>query len=359
MEARELSGFGQAGVSADNSDLMIGRPALSTIWQGMRWRAVGSRLWPRPVQEPFHQFLILGVLEETLGPDWLEAEWMRSADKQHPVATWLQKYNSILNGPAPTDAKDEGNGVWSINPDGSTQSLVCLAYDIYLIQHTSQLPERLLKRLRHPDQFQGVAYELHAASLFARLGHKIEWVHSPSETHFEFVARNPATGEQIAVEAKSKHRDGILGFRGTPKEQAELQAGAVRLLTDAIEKAPNDLPYVIFVDLNLPVEADGVSTRLLEEVQTDVARLRKTRLLVPEPWSAIVLTNNGWHWSARIEGPGAHIVVIPEWSRNPLASETIALITEAVKQDSWVPHDDELAERSYAPFPPPPGAQLE
>lgn len=72
----------------------------------------------------------------------------------------------------------------------------------------------MLKRLKNHQQFQGAAYELRVAGVFARLGFKINFLDDTDRSikHCEFLA----TKEDlvISVETKSKHREGILNHEG-------------------------------------------------------------------------------------------------------------------------------------------------
>ena len=67
--------------------------------------------------------------------------------------------------------------------------------------------------------------------------------------HVEFVAAHKATGQHILVEAKSRHRSGVMGRTGEQDEKPDIRFR--RLINDAIAKDP-DNPLAIFVDTNLP-----------------------------------------------------------------------------------------------------------
>lgn len=69
--------------------------------------------------------------------------------------------------------------------------------------------------------------------------------------HAEFTVRYVATGQLLSVEAKSRHRDGVLGRPGAPKVRPDFNLGG--LINDAVAKKPPH-PLVIFVDTNLPLQ---------------------------------------------------------------------------------------------------------
>src|SRR5262249_49447304 len=142
--------------------------------------------------------------------------------------------------------------------DGAMLSLIALSHDLYSVEHTNRLPQSMIERLRDPREFQGVRYEVAVAAIWSRLGFTLEWVSTSAGPGavVEFIATNPITYERTAVEAKSRHRPGALGFPGAAAEDpAAITAGVQALLESARTKSPGDMPYAIFVDLNLPPEA--------------------------------------------------------------------------------------------------------
>jgi len=231
----------------------VGRPRIDTIWKNRRVRAVGSRICFRPPEEPFHQFLVEGLLSEALGEAWLREQLALPPSERHPVAQWIGHMAELMADWPPPGARQESEAIWSFLPDGVVQCLVVLAWDLYSLQHTNGIPESVMNRLRHPDQFQGARYEIAIGAIFARLGFTLEWAEPTGAPIPEFTAVNQRTGERIAVEAKSRHRPGALGHPGEPPDElAALRAGVEQPIRRALPKAPGDKPFVVFVDLNLP-----------------------------------------------------------------------------------------------------------
>jgi hypothetical protein len=74
--------------------------------------------------------------------------------------------------------------------------------------------------------------------------------------HPEFIARNRRTGEEAAVETKSRHRPGVLHQPGTLPPAEKLRADVDRLYREALRQDPRDRPFVIFLDVNLPPNTD-------------------------------------------------------------------------------------------------------
>jgi hypothetical protein len=67
----------------------------------------------------------------------------------------------------------------------------------------------------------------------------------PSCKHPEFTATHLQSGVVVDVEAKSRHRSGVLGYHGTEQSLAEITLGIHRKLNEAVEKA-GDRPLIVF-----------------------------------------------------------------------------------------------------------------
>jgi hypothetical protein len=69
--------------------------------------------------------------------------------------------------------------------------------------------------------------------------------------HVEFMAVHKETGQHVLVEAKSRHRAGVLGQPGVPSADPDVRFN--RLINDAVAKDPQN-PLAVFVDTNLSAE---------------------------------------------------------------------------------------------------------
>lgn len=135
------------------------------------------------------------------------------------------------------------------NPDGNVRApttegmraLQVLADDVYQLAHLTDMPPKLCARLRDLEQFQGARYEILTASLFAHCGFQIEFITDTSKRNPEFFAHKD--GERIGVEAKSRHRAGVLNRRG--EFDREAPAEIKRLCEDAAGQNPGD-PHFSF-----------------------------------------------------------------------------------------------------------------
>jgi hypothetical protein len=211
------------------------------------WRiiVVGGELVRVPRKTTFHSFLFQH-LYNVLGPGWITSELNKQRDS-HPVAEWAEAERRIR--PITDDAAES----LEIVPNGILKAFMALAYDLYVVADNEQLLKRLVKRLKHPRQFQGARYELAVTATLLRAGFDIvhEDERDSSRRHPEFIAKHRLTGEEVAVEAKSKHRTGVLGFHDPKAEPADPRLGIGGLVRNAMGKV-KDLPYVVFIDLNLP-----------------------------------------------------------------------------------------------------------
>lgn len=179
------------------------------------------------------------------------------------------------------------------------KALQVLADDIYQLAHVTDIPAKLLARLRDPEHFQGARYEILAASLFARCGFEIEFITDTSKRNPEFFARKE--GERIAMEAKSRVRAGVLNRRGEFDKDAP--AEIKRLYEDAAGQNPGDCAFLIFIDVNFVPTPD---VQLMEKNWVKEA-LKAFEYREQEERenrdTALILTNFGWHFSHQEGAP--------------------------------------------------------
>ena len=229
------------------------RQPISLEFQGYRMVAVGNQLIYQPAEKAkFFTDILLTLLANTFGREWWDAELAKVPDERHPVFQWRAKAMTYQN-KQPKNA----DGHYSAEMTGPMLAYYTFAYDLFVVRDNGRLDTRLLERLKHQDQFQGARHELFAEATCIRAGFTIEHEDESdgSTRHAEFNATHKATGEMISVEAKSKHRPGVLGRPGQREEIGNHSLPIGRLLNDAVAKNPPH-PLVVFLDMNLPV---GVS----------------------------------------------------------------------------------------------------
>jgi hypothetical protein len=311
---------------------LIGRPFVSALFNGWRYVAVGSRMAKFPPEATLHEFLEAFLVDDVLGRDWVAGE-LKRGNEAHPIARWLADLRALR-------ARSVGSqGVREVDMTGSALAFLTLAYDVYSTYHCGALPPRILHRLKHPVEFQGAKYEVAVAGLFARAGFTIAWIDDPTRKRPEFLASQKTTGERLVVEAKSRHRPGVLGRPGAVDVEV-MKADLGRLLHDALEKETDGLPCAIYLDANMPVAATGDEERQrLRDIQRMLDR-RESSPQQPDPFVGVTVTNFSWHYAgdAPAIGRSESVLVVPRYPRVALRdARTLQLIFEAAKQYGDVP----------------------
>ncbi|MCH7521012.1 MAG: hypothetical protein IIB42_04820, partial [Candidatus Marinimicrobia bacterium] len=181
------------------------KPIISATAKGTRLVAVGSRVFEgtwRTSPDFLREYL-----RHPIGEKWFNQELKKPDEEQHPIMRWWILYHEFSNQQTPNE-----EGLINEVPNGITKAFYQLAYDLYILRHHQLLQEIILRRLLTSNGFQGARYELVATSTMIRAGFSIEFEDESdrSRKHVEFVAIHNDTGERIAIEAKSRHRPGVL-----------------------------------------------------------------------------------------------------------------------------------------------------
>ena len=272
------------------------RPAISAVHQGHRFVAIGSRLIVLPAEKAkYFTDILLALMPQTFGREWWDAELTRPLDQRHTSFQWRAKAMIFMNKQPKTP-----EGIYSAQMTGPMMAYFAFAYDLFVVMDNCRLDERLLERLKHPEQFQGARHELFAEATCIRAGFTIEHENEAdgSTRHAEFTATHKATGEKVSVEAKSKHRPGVMGRPGQREAIGAHNLPVGRLLNDAIAKNPT-YPLVVFLDINLPWQS---AQRLLSAqpphplIQRTVDRMRVGDQKL-DPISLLVVTNHPEHYA--------------------------------------------------------------
>jgi hypothetical protein len=264
-----------------------GRPIISSEMQGIRFVAIGNQLAYGPWRT-FQDFL-LNHVRVRLGAAWGQAEMSKPDAGQHPFIHWLRVMSEQMQ-------KHQGRPgeINSMPMYGAASGVVGLAYDLYTIEHHAEdakdkvALERLLERLRHPDQFLGARHEVRVAGILLRAGFELEWedeIVRKQGGHGEFIATFPETGRAFWVECKmrqSENADGSLRY-------THLVSAALRKTTE--------LERLVFVELasangRLDPETggwpgDAINQLRKLEGQPDSASL---------PPALVIITNFPEHW---------------------------------------------------------------
>jgi len=230
--------------------------------------AVGNRVYYSKAQscKTFHDFLGTYVRVK-LTPEWGNAEIAKPEEEKHQI---IKLYQQLCKWQA-KQVKD-ADGIYRTHNSGVSAAYFQLAYDLYVLDHHMKLQEEIIRRLKIKEGYQGARFELTIAATFIRAGFDIEYEDETDKLkkHPEFVAIHRETGEKIAVEAKSRHREGVLGQPGDPKGREEIKAGINRILNNALAKFTNH-PYIVCIDLNMPpINGNVVDSPVFQEIARTV-----------------------------------------------------------------------------------------
>ena len=192
----------------------------------------------------------MSVLGGTLGEECIAEQEARPEEERHFVR---RAYSKAMEWTHTMEVQEDG--LLAGEPNGWMQYLASLALDVTLLIQAAELPESLVRRLRNHDQYQGARYEVAVAAIFAKLGCRIDFIvdEEHSEKHPEFIATHDPTGVRIAVEAKSRHRPGVIHRPGDHDDEKAQRGDVQWLYKRALEKTSTDGSlFMIFLDVNAP-----------------------------------------------------------------------------------------------------------
>jgi hypothetical protein len=311
------------------------RPTVSADFQGHKFVAVGNQLLWSKKWKTVPDFLI-DYTKQLFG-DWGNGELKKQLDERHQIINWYVDMCLFQQ----RQIRQE-NGLYSAIPNGAFSAFIHLGYDLYTLQHNSIMQTSLVNRLKSKDQFQGARYELFTAATCIRAGYDIEYEDEGDVTkkHPEFIAKHKATGQVITVEAKSRHREGVLGFHDNSTFVGQIKAGIGRLLSEALQKA-GEHPHVIFIDLNLPRDERIVFERPIFTEIRDTIEFICRNGDERDRFALLVITNHPHYYGGEDEPDpaGDTMIVLP---KNPLIvpdhPESIMALYQAAEQYSNIPN---------------------
>jgi hypothetical protein len=283
------------------------------IFQDRKVWALGSRVYyERPEKETFHEFLLFILIHQVLGEEWWTHQASLPENQWHHIYRSFKKYQEWAFKNQQEENKE--GVVWAALPDGWSRSLISLAFDVASLVHTDHLPDDLLHRLKSYDEYQSARYEISIASIFARLGYRIEFLNEKNikEKHCEFFAHDKDTGEVIAVEVKSRKREGVLHVDGV--YNGEYWAHIQRAYRKAQKQNPGDRPFIVFFDINAPQvpDASPLEKPWVREVKALHDKIPLNTPQNPDEISGLVFTNYSFHYQKENQATsGEHLLTIP------------------------------------------------
>jgi hypothetical protein len=302
------------------------RPLITTVHQGHRFIAVGSRLYFNKNWATFTDFLLF-YIRDVMGNDWWLAEAKKEGYERPPILQWHDRWVESSK-----TAKREDDGLVSSVADGLMAALMLTAYDLYVLRDHAKLQDEVVRRLRQRDQFHGARYELFVAATFVRAGFDFAYEDEldTKSKHAEFIATHKESGTKVAVEAKARQRTIKPGY-----DLASIRPPVKQLLVSAAEKKPAH-PLVVFLELNLPPEPAAKLPNWVPEVNAvmgDIAHDNGNA----SPFGAVFFTNRPHIYGETGEpDPAKHYYAV--WASNsPVSEAVIDVIGEAARQYGNVP----------------------
>ena len=310
----------------------------SVDFKGYKVRAVYCTVHTRPLTETFHEFII-GLLCTGFGDRFNDEQIKLPEDKQHVLMKWHREFVKLIRANAKPENKIEGTDHWETRPNGYVQALLSFAYDYYIAKCLNQVSESLMKRLKNYDQFQGARYELGVIATVARAGFDIALLDDKEKTekHCEFIGTHKSTGIQVAFEAKSRHRKGVLHQPGDFDLDSDYKADIVNLIFKACKQKTKDLPFVIFVDLNLPFKAKD---KWFQDVIERFNKLDGPTNEKPDKFNYVFLTNFSYFYDGEFDTnpKGEFNTIISLKPETKLTTDKVLKdITESLHRYSHVP----------------------
>ena len=319
------------------------RPCISTDNWGKKIVAVGNRILAVNDCKFVTDFL-LKYVPTVFGKEWWDAEVQKPEAQRHPVFQWR---TGCLRHKQISPVEADGKHIVAL--DGNSAAYLSFAFSLFAIEDNGRLDGLLLQRLKHPDQFQGAWHETFVEATCLRAGFLIERENEndPSTRHAEFTAVHKAIGVKFSIEAKSKHRPGVLGFAGDVQPDDELSFAFGRLINAAIAKKPQH-PLVIFLDTNLPFHVaqyvysnlEGSGSMAPSPFLKELFERIRAAHGGGYPFVMIAFTNNPDHYVAPHEpDPPKHIHVLMTAHPDGASGKALNALYEAVPLYGNIPNE--------------------
>lgn len=269
------------------------RPPMAVKFGDKMMVGIGNALY-RQTREGDYTFLhaIHDHALHLFGEPMLEAEEKKPLNERHPALQWMEAYVEHHN-----KTVAEGNHDPRATQIGAGAAWYRFAYDLYTIQDNAKLEVVLKNRLLDPDRFQSARHELWVAALNVTAGFELQFENESdnTKTHPEFIGTDKFSNARIAVEAKSRRRNGAYGFASGKDIAPGEIVGIRQLILDAYKKKTN-LPFYVFIDVNLPAAETETYGRWLAEIDQTMADLEKEGYAAPAPANMVFFINDPSHY---------------------------------------------------------------
>jgi hypothetical protein len=312
---------------------------------GQKIRIVGRGVYSGESLPPLGHTIIEHFKSQVLGQKWLEEEAKKPDEKRHIIIRWLSAWDDLRKSGSQNEDASKTKAYLSLT--GETQELIALADDASrILQTENRFPKKLRERLINLREFQGARYELAVAATFIRCNFNVEWINDKTGPtnklgkRYEFNAVHNVTKEVIAVEAKSRRRKGTLHEEGERPDLATLKANVDKLYKEAVTQGPDDKPFAIFIDINLPhqPELQGMDKTWIAEVMAMLRQYGERYTTEPVPFTFLFATNFAWHYKGQgTAGIPENMFVYNTSTPFQVSKQTFDAIGQAVRDYGKLP----------------------
>ncbi len=309
-------------------------PPVEFAWRKVRalWRDL---FFSENNNQTFDEF-VLEVFGRKIGDQWFKEQRKKDEQEKHFLYKCFVEYQkqrqSILFN------EDTSTPVWYI-PNGYSQYLISIAFDVFCLIQTSNLNNgRMLKRLKDSRKFQWAAYEIRVAGIFARAGAQIDFLDDVNRSikHCEFIAKK--WDIIVSVEAKSKHRKGVLNEEGEVDSDSIFDWNITKQIAEAKGQKWEGLFYV-FIDLNSPIieRIDAWQA----EVQKQLPRIVGEDGIHIRGLDGLRVTNFGFHYDAEEEHKSSKFVFMKSGSIWSTVDDFTSALIKGAENYGIVPNLDQ------------------
>lgn len=262
------------------------RRPVGVLMDGKIWMAHAGQIFEQIREGPYN--FVDALHDHALhffGDEILDLQESMPLHKRHPAIQWMHRHVEVVQ------------LLGQSKSDGNAAAWYRFAYDLFTIRDNETLSLELRSRLLDPLAFQAARYELKVAAICSTAGFDLHFENESDNRrrHPEFVGVDRASGTRIAVEAKSRHRRGVLGFRGGVDQLPGHKVDVRKNVLDAYRKQA-EYPFYVFVDVNLPPASATELSRWEEELNSLMIDLRAEGYASPCPANAVFFTNDPSHY---------------------------------------------------------------
>ncbi|MBI5359395.1 MAG: hypothetical protein HZA48_02305 [Planctomycetes bacterium] len=277
----------------------------NAIHKGYRFRAVGSKVYTRPINETFHEFIIGCYLLGLYGEKWRQEQMKLAENKRHVLIEWVNSWREFKSS-LHDDKHKIKEHLYAAPPSGKVKALMQFAYDIFCLEAINKLPDFWKARIKNNKEFQGARYEIAVAAILARAGFEITFLDEQAikTKHCEMFAKHKKIPEEIAVEVKSRHRKGVLNENGAMSDIETTKGDVEKLIKDACSQKPGNVPFFIFVDVNVNPIIEQLPLKekqWVKDVKTMLSRYGEPTSEKPTPFNSLIFTNFAYYYGGELE----------------------------------------------------------